>query len=237
MSSSAYLQAPTCSVLLADDHYLLRQSLKLLLLSSPDIAVVGEAQTGLETLEQVLLLRPHIVVLDITLPDLNGLEVCKKIRERTPQTKVLILTMHESEAYFLQALQAGALGYLLKKAAPQELYQALRALQRGHVFVSHELLTGLVHASLEEKEVLSLPQIPHAEPIDLFALLTPRERQILQYIMQGRTCRQIGHLLHISVKTAQAHRNNVMEKLKVHNVSQLVKLALRSGCFPLTDES
>lgn len=228
----APLKTSSISVLLADDHHLLRQSLKMLLANSPDIQVVGEARTGRETIAQAMALHPNVVVLDITMPDMNGIAACHEICTGAPHTHVLMLTMHESEGYFFQALQAGASGYLLKKAAPGELRQAIRAVSRGNAFVSPDMLQVLLDSSLLGTQA-SLGKASTAD--EKLSLLTPRQLSILRLLAQGETNQRIADQLGISIKTVQAHRASIMERLGLGNVAQLVCFAIRAGFLSLND--
>jgi two-component system response regulator NreC len=223
------------SVVLADDHAILRQSLKMLLAISPDIEVVGEAQTGQETIEQALAWHPHVVVLDISMPDMDGFEACQEICERVPHTHILMLTMHENESYFLQALQAGAVGYLLKKAAPGELPLAIRAVSQGKAFFSPELLKALIQAYIARSHPRDSSPSEGHDGADLLHRLTPRQFQILKLIVQRQTNQDIADLLGISVKTVQAHRASVMERLGLRNMAHLVRFAIRHDLLPLED--
>lgn len=216
-------------VLLADDHDLLRQGLTLLLGLQPEMQVVGEARTGREAVTQVDCLTPDVVVMDISMPDMDGLEACRTIRSHHPTTHVLILTMHEHEDYFLQALRAGAAGYLVKKAAPTELQAAICAVAQGGVFLYPGLAKALVHAYLTQS-------IPIASPIQVakgpnlaqeLKVLTPREREIVTLVAEGYTNQAIADRLILSIKTVQSHRANVMEKLGLRDITHLVRFALR----------
>lgn len=214
-------------VLLADDHDILRQGLKLLLSLQPEIDVVGEARTGRETLKQTLELRPEVVVLDISMPDMDGLEACRQIRVQAPATAVLMLTMHENEDYFLQALHAGAAGYLVKRAAPPDLQMAILAVARGGVF----LYPGLARVLLNAYAALS-PGTPSVASTDQLHLLSARELEVLTLVARGYTNREIAEQLVLSVKTVQAHRASAMARLGLENVAHLVRFAMRSGLLP-----
>ncbi|HEX3642115.1 MAG TPA: response regulator transcription factor [Ktedonobacteraceae bacterium] len=215
-------------VLLADDHDILRQGLTLLLGLQPEILVVGEARTGREAVTQVDRLAPHVVVMDISMPDMDGLEACRTIRAQTPTTHVLILTMHDNEGYFLQALRAGAAGYIVKKAAPTELHTAISAVAQGGVFLYPGLAKTLVHAYLTQS---SSPLPARAEEGPNLAqelkVLTPRELEIVTLVAEGYTNQAIADRLTLSIKTVQSHRANVMEKLGLRDITQLVRFALR----------
>jgi DNA-binding NarL/FixJ family response regulator len=210
-------------LVLADDHEMLRQGLRLLLGLQQDMRVVGEARTGLKVIELVEQLAPDVVILDISLPEMDGLEACAIIRQRFPAAKVLILTMHESDEYFLKALQVGAAGYLIKKAAPHELHAAVRAVARGETFLYPGLAKALVRTYVTS---VGTSQERRGENV---SSLTPREIEVLTLVANGLTSQQIAVRLGISVKTVQAYRANVMEKLDLRDVTQLVRFAIRTG--------
>lgn len=222
-------------ILLADDHDILRQGLRLLLEAQPDLHVVGEARTGRSAVEQVTALQPDIVVLDISMPDMDGLEACQYIRKLHPDVQVLILTMHESEEYFLQALRMGATGYLVKKAAPAELCTAVRTIAQGGAFLYPGLAKALIRAYLGSKSKVpavaptQIESAKNAEFSHVFSVLTPRELEVLKLVAEGHTNQEIADLLVLSIKTVQAHRANVMEKLGLHDITHLVRFSLRYG--------
>lgn len=228
---------PTIRVLLADDHDILRQGLQLLLETQQDIEVVGEVRTGREALELALSLKPDVAIVDITMPDLDGLGACQRIRHEQPTTQVLILTMHESEEYFLQALRMGAAGYLVKKAAPTDLIAAVRIVANGGVYLYPGLAKVLVHAYLSpfEHSTQSLEQdapqnsSKSAQLAQAVRILTPREMEVLKLVAEGCTNQEIANQLVLSIKTVQAHRANVMDKLELHDVTHLVRFAIRHG--------
>jgi DNA-binding NarL/FixJ family response regulator len=216
-------------VLLADDHDLLRQGLTLLLGLQPEIQVIGEARTGREAVAQVNRLAPHVVVMDISMPDMDGLEACRTIRAQNPTTHVLILTMHDSEGYFLQALRAGAAGYIVKKAAPTELQTAISAVAQGGVFLYPGLAKALVHAYLAQPSLSpSRTQVEEGSNLaQELKVLTPRELEIVTLVAEGYTNQAIADRLTLSIKTVQTHRANVMEKLGLRDITHLVRFALR----------
>ncbi len=226
--------AAPARVLLADDHDILRQGLKLLLsLQPPEIEVVGEARTGREAVELARALQPDVVVMDITMPDMDGLEACRIIHQEQQATQVLMLTMHESEEYFLQALRAGAAGYLIKKAAPTELRMAILAVAQGGAFLYPGLARALIRGYIEGS--LTTPPDGRASARDNTAQLrslTPREMEILKLVAEGYTNQEIADQLVVSIKTVQAHRANVMEKLGLRNITHLVRFAVRAGLIP-----
>ncbi len=221
-------------VLLVDDHDILRQGLRLLLGLQQGIQVVGEARTGREAVALSHELSPDVVVLDITMPDMDGLEACRLIRSQQPATQVLMLTMHESEEYFLQALRQGAAGYLVKKAAPSELQMAITTIAAGGAYLYPGLARALIRAYVNPA---GAPRaVPEAAPTSRLTedlrVLTPRELEVLKLVAEGWTNQEIADHLLLSIKTVQAHRANVMEKLGVQDLAHLVRFALRHGLIP-----
>ena len=207
-------------VLLVDDHVIVREGLRLVLDAQPEIAVIGEAGDGRQAVDMAEDLRPDVVVMDIAMPTLNGLEATRQIRRRFPQVRVVILTMHESQQYFLQIVRAGATGCVLKRSAGTELVTAIEAAARGESYFSPAIATMVLE---DYRRLLTQPD---QSPEDL---LTEREREILQLVAEGRTNREIAELLTLSIKTVQAHRSNIMEKLGAHDRTALVKHAIRMG--------
>lgn len=235
--------SPTASirVLLADDHDILRQGLRLLLSLQHEIQIVGEARTGREAVEMVRNHQPDVVVMDITMPDIDGLEACRLIRSQYPSTQVLILTMHESEEYFLQALRVGAAGYLVKKAAPTDLHMAIHSVAHGGAFLYPGLAKALIRAYVTDSSV-STPaplQQDKARASSLaqeLRILTPRELEVLKLVAEGHTSQEIAGQLVLSIKTVQAHRANIMEKLGLRDITQLVRFAIRFGLISLAED-
>jgi DNA-binding NarL/FixJ family response regulator len=236
-------------IVLADDHDILRQGLKLLLGLEQDMHVVGEARTGREALELTEKLKPDVVVMDISMADMDGLEACKQIRQQEPATQVLMLTMHESEEYFLKALHMGAAGYLVKKAAPADLQAAVRTVAGGGAFLYAGLAKALIRAYLAQPEITSKEfAAPHpagainraptadashdakeASLAQELGVLTAREVEVMRLVAEGCTNQEIAKRLMLSIKTVQAHRANVMGKLGLHDITQLVRFAMRHG--------
>jgi DNA-binding NarL/FixJ family response regulator len=228
-------------VLLADDHDILRHGLKMLLGLQPDMQVVGEARTGQEAVEMAQELQPDVVVMDITMPEMDGLQACRIMRSRQPDTQVLFLTMHESEEYFLQALRMGAAGYLVKKAAPTELHMAIREVAHGGAFLYPGLAKALIRAYVADAAVTT-PASRREERGKTSSIaqelqaLTPREIEVLKLVAEGRTNQEIADRLVLSIKTIQAHRANVMEKLGLHDITKLVRFAIRHRLIPLAED-
>jgi DNA-binding NarL/FixJ family response regulator len=220
-------------VLLADDHEILRQGLKMLLSLQPEMQVVGEARTGREAVAMTQELKPDVVVMDISMPDMDGLEACYLIRNQQPATQVLMLTMHESEEYFLQALRMGAAGYLVKKAAPTDLHMAINAIAQGGAFLYPGLAKALIRAFAASPSstpsALDDLQAKASNLAQTLHTLTHREMEVLRLVAEGRTNQEIADQLMLSIKTVQAHRANVMEKLGLRDITHLVRFAVRHG--------
>lgn len=233
---NAAVPAQPIRVLLADDHDILRQGLKLLFEVQADMLVVGEARTGIGAIEQTAELQPHVVIMDISMAEMDGLEACQHIRKQFPTTQVLILTMHESEEFFLQALRVGAAGYLVKKAAPSELSTAVRTVASGGAYLYPGLAKALIRAFVTTNpNFSSQANLTHMEKPQSITLartldiLTPREAEVLKFVAEGLTNQEIADRLVLSIKTVQAHRANVMEKLGLHDITHLVRFAIHHG--------
>ena len=213
-------------ILLADDHAILRAGLVRLLSEEPDIEVVGEADNGREAVQKVQELHPDIVLMDIGMPVMNGMEATKQIKKRDNEVKILVLTMHDNEEYLFQVLQAGASGYVLKKAADSDLVNAIHVVNRGDCFLYPSAAKMVVEDYLEK--------LKHGqEPTSSFDTLTDREREILTLVAEGYTNREIAEALFISVKTVETHKANIMEKLNLHRRAELVHYAIRKGILQL----
>ena len=208
-------------ILLADDHTILRAGLKMMLNAQPDIEVVGEAHDGRQAIHEAQRLLPDIVLMDITMPDMNGIEATRQIKKLVPEIKVLVLTMHENDEYIFQALRAGASGYILKEAADTELITALHVIQSGQFYLSPTAQSVMVGDYLQ--------RIRTGEERDSYSNLTEREREILKLVAEGYTNNQIAEQLVISPKTVDTHRTHVMDKLNLHSRAELVKYAMRRG--------
>jgi DNA-binding NarL/FixJ family response regulator len=206
------------TVLLADDHALVRSGIRSLLDGVAGIEVVGEAGDGHDALRLAAALRPDVLLLDIKLPSLNGLEVADRLAREQPGVKVVMLSMHDNEEYVLHALRAGAAGYLLKDATVPELEMAIRSVARGETYLSPPVSKHLVGEYLRRATGDGVPE-----------LLTPRQREVLQLVAEGHSTKEIAARLTLSVKTVETHRAQLMERLDIHDVAGLVRYALRVG--------
>jgi len=216
-------------VLLADDHDILREGLRALLELSGDITVVGDASTGREAVAETERLRPDVVLMDISMPELDGVEACLRIRQHLPEVRVLFLTMHEAEEYFFRALRAGAAGYVIKRTAASDLIAAVRAVARGEAFLSPSMTRVLV-TDYTQRATPSGATRRESMPVDdRYETLTSREREVLQLVAEGATNQEIADHLQLSIKTVQSHRATVMEKLGLRDLSHLVRYAVRRG--------
>jgi len=195
-----------------------------LLASEPDFQVLGEAATGLETIELVERLRPDVLVVDLMMPELNGIEVARRIKKQLPKTIVVILSMHENEAYVFEALRAGVSAFVLKKSTAQELVYAIRQAIAGHLFLSPPLSERAIEAYLQKAQSTDL---------DLYETLTSREREILQLAAEGLNHPAIATRLSISPRTVEMHHGNLMRKLHLRNQTDLIRFALQRGILPL----
>jgi DNA-binding NarL/FixJ family response regulator len=214
-------------VLLAEDHTIVRKGLRALLEDAKGIVIIGEAENGYEAVDMSNQHQPDVVVMDISMPLLNGLEATRRIKEENSDIKVIILTMHADEEYVLQGLRAGADGYLVKQSAPAELVAAVQAAFQGDSYlspsISRKVIEEYVHGAESKNE------------FDSFETLTGREREVLQLVAEGLSIREIADHLYISEKTARAHRANLMNKLELHNIAALTIYALRKGVISLED--
>lgn len=206
-------------VLIADDHAIVRTGLRALLKSEPSLQLVGEATGGYEAIEMVADYQPDILVLDLSMPDLDGIAVTKKLKPAYPDLKILILTIHEDDALLREVIKSGASGYVLKRAAESELISAIQSVMRGDMYVDPAMLRHLIDETIK-------PEKPKSESVEL---LTPREMDVLKLIVQGYTNRQIGEVLHISVRTVEGHRANLSGKLELRSRVELVRYAREHG--------
>jgi two-component system response regulator NreC len=210
------------SILLADDHTIVREGIRSLLEARADIEVVGEAATGREAVEKVGELRPDVVLMDISMPLLSGLEATRQIKSRFPECKVLVLTMHENKESVRQILKAGAQGYIVKKSAASQLFEAVSAVHNGKAFFSPGISRLLLEDYVADKEV--------REPI-----LSPREVEILQLVAEGHGNKKIADVLSLSVKTIEGHKDNIKKKLGIKDRVGMIKYAVRKGIIHLEE--
>ena len=210
-------------VLLADDHKILRQGLRTLLEQEKDIHVVGEADNGRTSVKLAGELAPDVVIMDVAMPDLNGIDATRRITESEPRTRVLALSMHSDGRYVKGMLQAGARGYILKDCAAEELTRAIRAVMADQVYVSPGVTGTIVNDYVRQLSTET------DEP----ATLTPREREVLQLLAEGGSTANIAAELHLSVKTIETHRKRIMDKLSLRSIAQLTKYAIREGITTL----
>jgi two-component system response regulator NreC len=208
-------------ILLADDHTIIRSGLRLLLEQQPDFKVVAEAADGREAVELVSKEHPEVAVLDIGMPQLNGIEATQQIVSREPRTNVVILSMHSDEGYVLRALKAGARAYILKNSADADLIRAVRSVSEGKSFFSPVISKMLLEDYIR--------QIRDKEVEDSYDLLTPREREILQLLAEGKANKEVAKILKLSLYTVETHRGNILEKLNLHGVPELILYAVRKG--------
>lgn len=206
----------TIKILLADDHTIVRQGLKLILSSQPDFEVVGEAGNGREAVELAAKLRPDLVILDVAMPEVNGIEATKRMTEANPRIRILVLSMHKEAVYVREILKAGARGYLLKDVIDTELLNAARSVARGDGYVS-PAVSGALLSDYRQNVT---------DPADL---LSNREREVLQLIAEGKTNKEVAAKLNLSVYTIDSHRGKIMEKLNLHSTGELVRFAIKHG--------
>jgi len=203
-------------ILLADDHAVVRQGFRMILAAHPDMEIVGEAGNGREAVELAEALKPDVVVMDVSMPELNGIEATRRLAASTPHTRVLALSMHKDSVYVREILRAGARGYLLKDSVAADLVSAVRAVSSGEGYLSPQVSNA----------VLDDYRRHVTNPIDL---LTSREREVLQMLAEGKTNKEIAAVLDLSVYTIEAHRGRILEKLNLHSIADLVRFAVRNG--------
>jgi two-component system response regulator NreC len=206
-------------IMIADDHQIVREGLKQLLNAQQDMEVVGEAQDGRETILKAKSLRPDVLLLDVTMPKLNGLEAIGLIKEAVPDVRIVVFSMHKKEAYARQALAAGALGYVLKASPSSEILAAIRAVYSREYFLSHEINAEVIGAYLEDRKASS--------PVHRYDLLSEREQQVFRLIVEGNSTKEIADILCVSPKTVEKHRSNFMKKLGVNDLVGMVKYAIK----------
>lgn len=211
-------------ILIADDHMLVREGIMALLKPHLNMTVVGEASSGQEAIEKAGALRPDIVLMDISMPGLGGLEATIEIRKRWPDTKILVLTQYDDKEYISRFLKAGVNGYMLKRAAGSELVSAINAVAQGESYLHSSIASSVIEGYIKKKKEVSEP----------YELLTDREKQVLKLIAEGLTHKEIANTLNISEKTAIAHQTNISEKLDIHTKAELIKFAISKGIIKLS---
>ena len=216
---------PMIRLLIVDDHQIVRAGLRMLFVAEEDMSIVGEVGSGTEALQAVAELRPDVVIMDVAMPGMSGIEATRLIKQHAPEVAVLALTMHEDEQYFLEMLNAGASGYIPKRAAPDDLISAIRVVSQGNVFLHATLAQFLINEVLHYGETHENA----AKETPGKGNLTPREREVLRLTAEGLTSREIAQQLILSPKTVDRHRENIMAKLNLHNRVDLVKYAIERG--------
>lgn len=211
-------------VILADDHKLFRVGLRQLIEKSDDVRVIAEAATGLEACDLILTHKPDVLILDISMPDLNGIEAARRIAECSPETRIIVLSMHSDHRYVTEALASGARGYLVKDSAPEELLSAVRKAAQGEY-----VLSPAINAQVIEQFISGQKQNVRGP----FSVLSAREREVLQLLAEGKSTKEIADKLCLSSKTVETHRQHVMEKLNLHTVAELTRYAIKEGLTPL----
>lgn len=215
----------TIQVLIADDHAVVRDGLQALLNAQPDMRVVGAVGDGRSAISEAARLRPNVVVMDIIMPDLNGIDACRQIRLTQPSTQVIILSMYAAGEHIQRALRAGALGYVLKESAGRELIEAVRSVAERRRYLSESVVESIINGPGQPGD-LEASQLP-------LELLSPREREVLQLVAEGKTSAEIGEILVLSPKTVDTYRRRLMKKLGIHNIPTLVKFAIQQGLIGL----
>jgi len=211
-------------ILLVDDHEIVRYGLRCLIEEQPDMEVVGEAENGLMAIDLARKLKPNVVIMDISMPDMNGFEATRRIRKEIPETKIIVLSMHHKRQFVIDMLKAGVSGYILKTRVHDDLIRAIKAAVADEVYLSSRI-TGIV----ANDYVSNLP----ASDQSPFAVLTSREREVLQLISEGKSTKECALRLHVSVKTIESTRRQIMHKLNIHNIADLTKYAINEGITSL----
>lgn len=214
--------AGSLKVLVADDHEVVRKGLRTILEEQPGWEVSGEASDGREAVDKVRALKPDVSVVDVGMPGLNGLEATRQMLRNDPETKVLILTMHESDPLIREVLDAGARGYLLKSDAGKDLISAVEAIRRNKTYFTARVAQMVLDGYLDKKPRTTEADVPASR-------LTPRQREIVQLLAEGKSSKEVAVALNLSVKTAETHRANIMRRLNCHSVSELVRYAIRNN--------
>jgi DNA-binding NarL/FixJ family response regulator len=208
-------------LILADDHEMIREGLKSLIQKEQGMEVVGEADNGAQTVELACRIGPHVVVMDVAMPDLNGIEATRKIISSNPNMKIVALSGHANKEFVREMLTAGASAYVLKKRAYEELVRAIQEVMKGKKYLSPDIARGVVDEYIELSS--------NTSDQSAFIVLTDREREVLQQLAEGKTTKEMAGMLGVSVKTIETHRRNIMEKLNLHSVAELTKYAIREG--------
>ena len=211
-------------VILADDHKIMRNGLRALLEKHQDIEIVGEAADGRTAIDLALKHSPDVILMDVSMPDMNGIEATKKTIEKSPKVKIVALSMHSDKKFIAEMLNAGASGYLLKDCAAQELIQAIHTVMKNRSYLSPDIAEIMIK---EYKQIVS------RENLSAHSLLTSREREVLQLLAEGKTMKEIAFALEISVKTAETYRQHIMDKLDIHTIAGITKYAIREGLTTL----
>jgi DNA-binding NarL/FixJ family response regulator len=225
MSEKIRITSTNITVFLADDHNLVREGFRLLLQTQPDILVTGEAGTGRDAVRQVLNLKPDVVLMDIAMPELNGIEATQQICKARPSTKVIILSMYSTSQHIFRAIKAGARGYILKESAGDDVINAVRTVNRGQIFLCKEISESVVRDYVLSRDI--------AEEQGPLARLSNRERQVLQLLVEGTSNTRIADLLSLSPKTVETYRSHLMQKLDINDLPALVKFAIQHGLTSL----
>jgi DNA-binding NarL/FixJ family response regulator len=210
-------------IILVDDHKIIREGLRALIERQPGMQIVGEAENGRDATEMTKKLRPHAIVMDVSMPDMNGIEATRRILDESPGVKILALSMHGDRKFVMEMLKAGASGYLLKETSFEELTHAIRVILSGCTYLSYRISDVMIKNYIQTTD----------EKISAVSTLTGREREVLQLIAEGITTKDIAARLSVSVKTVETHRQHIVEKLKVRSVAELTKLAIREGLTSL----
>lgn len=209
------------TIFLAEDHTILREGLRMLLSSRPGLEVIGEAEDGQDAIQQIRQIKPHVVLMDLSMPHLNGTEAIGIIKRRNPEIRIIALTMHKSDEYVRATLNARADGYVLKDDTHQELLNAISSVLKGNIYLSPGICSKVINGFLDHT--------PSSAPVHSWDLLTERERQVIKLIAEGSKNREIADSLSVSVKTIEKHRSNLMKKLDLHNASGLTTYAIENG--------
>ena len=216
----------TIKIVLADDHHVVRHGLRTLFNAEPDFEVIGEVSSGLDVLDMVEKKKPDILVLDLMMPEIGGLEVARQVSQRVPQTRIMVLSMQANEAYVLEALRNGAAGYCLKDTSATELIEAVRAIVSGQRYLS---------STLSERAIDAYVLRAQAANVDSYDTLTNREREVLHLLAEGRSNTEVAERLFISARTVEVHRANLMHKLHLKNQTDIIRYAIRRGLLPLDE--